>query len=258
MDIQSDGNLIIQGEKAKLIKVKEKDIEIIETIEDVNFKEDKILYILSNNRIIKYNIIKKSNRDWIYHLDFYYYNSGKIINQNQSNKLTSKTIFINDICEINENELIIAWWNWNILDIIMDNSSCYLYFYDINKNKKKELKIGTTKDRFIFGHLCLINKDTLVLSFDKKILLVDLIKKDILKKVLLVDDYYYKKIKIISLNENNFLVQNNNRINHYEIQNKKNIILKGTLKIEDMSKLFEKYGNKFIIESKKGKIMIYG
>ena len=252
MDILSDGNLLIQGrEIKKIIKVNEKDIEIIETIKVKEY--DNYFYILSNNNILKYNSFRHDSEHYVTYLYFYFYKNNSIINLNKNFELTEDYFFLEDLCEINENEIIISGCSHrSFLTDIFDSWYYKLYFYDFKHNIKKRLKLGGAKINENH-HLYKITKNIVAMAFVGNILLVDTIQKEIFIKIAL------KEIKsIIPLDEKNFLVQDKDRIKHYELQKKK-YNLKCSIKIEDNSRLLTKYdGNKLIIDKDHSKIVIYG
>jgi hypothetical protein len=140
MDLFDDGNLLIQGDISKLIKVKEKEIEVLQTLEDMFYEKVKLykLFYILSNKIIKYNIKPKNKNDVEVFFDFYSYENGKIINQKKSNILPTDCSLINNIYEINENEILISYTTNGFLNIGLKKA---FLFYDIKNNKKIKTKL---------------------------------------------------------------------------------------------------------------------
>ena len=244
IDLFDDSNLLIQGDISKLIKIKEKEIEVIQILEDMydgEYKLYKFFYILTN-KIIKYNIKPKNKHDLEVFFEFYSYENGKIINQKKSNIIPTDCALINNIYEINENEIIISYTTNGFLNIGLKKA---FLFYDIKNNKK----IKTLKQTFYISEPCIINKNYLIFQLEKKICLVDLTKRDIVKRISIDQEYAQLAVDslIFSLNENEFLFENLGKYYQYRIE-KDNIILKYKRKIG--GSLVGKYiGNLLIIKA---------
>ena len=209
----------------------------------------KLFYILSN-KIIKYNIKPKNKNDVEVFFDFYSYENGKIINQKKSNILPTDCSLINNIYEINENEILISYTTNGFLNIGLKKA---FLFYDIKNNKK----IKTLKQTFYISEPCIINKNYLIFQLEKKICLLNLTKRDIVKRISIDQEYAQFAINslIISLNENDFLFENSfGEFYQYKIE-KDNVILKYKRKIG--GSLIGKYTGNLLIIKANNYIYIY-
>jgi len=165
--IMIDGNVILKGEKIHVIKVNEKSIEIIESIE-ANYSK---IFKFSNNFIAVYQISS---------INFYEYEQGILIESNY--KINIKEI-IYEICEVNKIEIAIYCYESGILYGRTD----FLIFYDIKNDKRiTSFKVGEGKSTNKF--LRLINKNSIILQHDTIFYLVDTIQRKIKKTINLYSD----------------------------------------------------------------------
>ena len=228
--IQLDDENIIIGEKykiLKLIKLKEKDFEIIQKIEiKIESPEMKVL---SNGKIIVYSFCSK---------EIYFYSYTKENNLILDDKfINTKNAHVNDICEINKKVIAISCsgdWRWSKVSII---------FYDLEKNKI--IKNISTKENYLY--FCYMNENSLMAIYDK-IYLIDLINYKIIDKI-------SKKNKdkllgtILKINEKGFIVVRDN-IYYYEIENNKRIVFKGQ-NLFSVNYVSKYPGNKLLISTNK-------
>ena len=230
----NDGNIIIYDSSSekqiKVVKVKKKCFEIIEDFKDNSFYIYDIFKI--SEEIVGITTCKC--------IKFYSYNKGKLISIDREENIDS----ICDLCYINNSEIAIYYYK----DGKLFGFNAFLLFYDIIYYKKnKTLKLG---DRAWGKHIKLVNENTLILERNSKIVIIDA-KNRIVKKEIKFE--YYKR-SIILLNENNFLIESDNRIYqceiinfHFALKEKKDINFD----------FIDKYpGNKLII-SKDKEICIY-
>ena len=102
------------------------------------------------------------------------------------------------------------------------------------------------------GIIQLINKNTLILERNKKIVIIDIDNKIVKKEIII--DYYISDL--ISINENKFLIRKYDEIIQYEIDNY-NIKLRSRKKINSI--IIRKYPcNKLIIINDKEFIIYKG
>ena len=229
--IQLDSENIIIGKKSnilQLIKLKEKDFEIIEEIKTKI--ESPKMKILSNGKIIIYDWNSK---------EIYFYSYTKKNNLILDEKfINTKKTNINGICEINKKVIAISCsgeWIWSKVSII---------FYDLKKDKI--IKNISNKENYLY--FCYMNENSLIAIYDK-IYLIDLINYKIKDKISaknkdkLISDY------ILKINEKGFIVVREN-IYYYEIENNNRIVFKGQNLFS--VKYVSKYpGNKLIISINK-------
>jgi hypothetical protein len=235
-----DGNIIIPGNSIKLIKIFEKNIEIIQIIESF----DKIIN-LDNGMLVKYGISSYNT------FQFYSYENNKLIFQKKGIEIANYYITFNTFYGINKNEIIFIY---NYLGFF-SNFNYYLVFYDINKDKIiKYLKIDNNiwvKSYFMNEHRLIINVGS---SDDDKILVVDLENRSI-QKIKIKCDFS----SLVFLSENCFLLQHrNSSLSKYKFNYEGDIDLefKGLQKYK--GKLFGKCrGNKLIFLGNDN-ISIYG
>ena len=233
--IMIDGNAILKGDKITIIKVHEKSIEIIDSIET------------SYNRIFKFSndfiaVYQYSS------INFYEYEQGILIESNY--KINIKEI-IYEICEVNKNEIAIYCYENGILY----GRSDFLIFYGIKSGKQiTSFKIGEGKSKKKF--LRLINKKTIILQHETIFYLIDAIQREIKKTIdlysdnlstfILIDEYYF------------LLKENNDTICQYEIDsdNKPKFIDKKRFGSFDYFMQFP--GNKLLLVKDEKNISIYG
>ena len=229
----NDGNIIILEKIIKVVKVKKKCFEIIEDFKDNIFN----IYNIYNIYKISEEIVGITNSQCI---KFYSYNKGKLISKEREENI----IHIYDLCYINNREIAIYYYKFGKLF----GYNAFLLFYDIiYYEKNKTLKLG---DGLRGKLIKLVNKNTLILDRNSKIVIIDA-KNRIVKKEI---KFEYVICSIILLNENNFLIESKNRICQCEINNF-HFTLKETKDID--FDFIDKYpGNKLII-SKNKEICIY-
>ena len=259
--IQMDDDIIIVSGSynTKVIKIKEKEIEILQNLE-VSMKNQ--IYKSLNNKLIFYA------HNTIYSVSFLD-NQIKQGNEEISIKL-KEDYYIYNVCQINDKEIIIYCYvqEKNIFGKYSGDKD-YLIFYDIKNNKIIEsLKIGSNinerKNKMI-----LMNENDLIIEHGNsdRIILVDV------KKHKIITDIKYEGPieEMISLNEKTFLVLLTGKLNYqtrfsykpifqYEIIKDKKVKV---IKIDSFEELdfrvFVKFpGNKLVIDSASdGQISLY-
>ena len=95
-----------------------------------------------------------------------------------------------------------------------------------NTEENKTLNLGDGEEG---GIIQLINKNTLLLEWNKKIVIIDIDNKIVKKEIII--DYYISDL--ISINENKFLIRKYDEIIQYEIDNY-NIKLRSRKKINSI------------------------
>ena len=122
-----DDNLIIQTrENIKLIKVKEKEIEVIQNISK---KECRDIFKISNDKIF---LLFDSFIRLCFYKKGYLEGTFKEIDFNPKKR-------IKNIYEINEDEIVISYTE----EVLLFGDNDFLLFYNIKQNKEiKTLKIG--------------------------------------------------------------------------------------------------------------------
>ena len=251
-----DGNLILsENKKSKiiLIKLKEKDIEIIPTIE-INFNG-----VFS--KLSKINPLGIKGHT----MYFYSYENGKIFERYVDDKIiknkssfdipelkNGKFNYYNfiDFLPINEHENAIYHDCVGMLGGVTD----YILFYNLLNYKKIEsITIGTDKNKS-GSKFCLFDKNNLLVGQYTRILLIDL-KKNKIKSKFKIDAQNVPS-SIISLNEKDFLIfiehKDGNYVEQFEINRKGDINYKGKKKMKYESYLVGKCNvNKIIIKQNK-------
>ena len=226
-----DNNIIIkESKKIKLIKLKENTFEILNQLNDDNSKIFKPL---------EKTIITTGNDQLFI---FYSYEKDKLI-KNKA-KVVEDNIY--GLCGISQNEIAIYYYkegksySWK----------AFLLFYNMNNTEEnKTLNLGDGEEG---GIIQLINKNTLILERNKKIVIIDIDNKIVKKEIII--DYYISDL--ISINENKFLIRKYDEIIQYEIDNY-NIKLKSRKKINSI--MIRKYPcNKLIIINDKEFIIYKG
>ena len=223
----NDENLILaEKHKLKLIKVNDKDISIIQELDNTISRPE--LCLLSSGKILLYENEHSS-------IHFYSYVDNKLISDNYSIKGIKNGI--RNICEINKNELAIIYWEYGKIYGYND----FLVFYDLEKKEIiKTIDINGDK-------LCLLNKYNLIVISSSKICLVDLTKRKIINKISSkIKDT--KSFSVIEIDENTFIVVAGN-IYQYEIEDDKikfkgsNLFSSGVVaKLPDNQLLVESFG----------------
>jgi len=227
----NDGNIIISycyEEKIKVVKAKKKSFEIIKDFNDFSYKN---IYKISEEMVVitDYNCFK-----------FYFYKKGELISKNRKEYINH----IYDLCCINNREIAIYYYkNGKLFGF-----NAFLLFYDIKYyEKNKTLKLGDGQSGKLIK---LVNKNTLILDRNSKIVIIDAMNRIVKKEI----KFEYNIFSIILLNENNFLIGTYDSIYQCEINNF-HFTLKEKKDIE--FNFIDKYpGNKLIIYKDK-KICIY-
>ena len=240
-------NKMIQIDDNKIMILVKKSISLIDInrsrlIQKRNIIEqsniDKIeMIILSDQKIA---IFYKKQHSLIY--EIYSYEDGKL-NFIKSKEVIDRT-FEYIPCKITENEVALSIWNDALGGMI---NFYYIMFYDVKKDKK--IKTILTDSPIL--NVSLINKDNLVVYVEKQLILIDVNKKWILKRISL--EYFDI---LIPLNEKIFLIIGRNIIYQYIIKNGKCFLNEGKNEIE--FGIIKKYINNKIIVENKGIIKIYG
>ena len=161
MFLMNDGKLILyMDNKIQIVQIKRKDLEIIQEFEYTIYK----IYKISEKQIIA--ILEGD-------FQFYSYEDGGL-SLHKKKKIVDFYNLIN-ICEVNENEIAIYYHK----DGKLFGYNAFLLFYSlILYDKNANLKLG---DRESGNIIRLVNKDTLVLERNKKLVIIDA-KKRVIKK----------------------------------------------------------------------------
>ncbi len=164
--IQMDDDNIIQAKCIdcmdwiiSIIKIKK---NILEEIQSIKTTAHKIIK-LSNNKILA---------DSLNEFILYLYQNNKLI---FDKKLSKNVVFLGDSCAINDEEIVIYGNKWGFI-----SNYDFLIFYDIKNNKEiKSLKIGSGN---CSGnkYMRLINKDSLIITHNNKIILIDISNRKII------------------------------------------------------------------------------
>ena len=209
--IQMDDGIviIITESQIKLLNIKEKNYEVIQSF-NFNKEKDAKLYLLklSKQKILVYEGHFLNNIDIIW---IYIYESKKLILKNEK-KLDStkkiKTIF--EICAISEKEIAIDCFEERLFGFKRE-----VVFLNLEKDKKIE-NFGFTFG-FEYGGFCLINKELLIYVNNGNIYPINL-KTHSKKKEIKLNNIYDKAYSIFALNEKQFIVAQENYISQYELE----------------------------------------
>jgi len=228
--IQLDNENIIIGKKygtLQLIKLKEKDFEIIEEIEAKI--ESPLIKVLSNGKIIVYSFCSK---------EIYFYSYTKENNLILDDKfINTEKAHVNDICEINKKVIAISCsgdWIWSKVSII---------FYDLEKDKI--IENISTKENYLY--FCYMNENSLIAIYDK-IYLIDLINYKIKDKISAKNKDKFIST-ILKINEKGFIFVRDN-IYYYEIENNNRIVFEGQ-NLFSVNYASKYPGNKLLISTNK-------
>ena len=249
-----DGNIIIFTSDSKndniidIIKIKKSSIENIWNFEK-NAKLEKKL--LKNTFCLDVEKKKKGAGGFfgvvtLYTKELYKYDKGQLIQYKNIEKLYKKE-GIENICQVNENEFIF----YSRLKGKIYGKNDYLIFYDMAKDEKiKTLKVGGGEN---LNGMLLVSKDILIIQGNEKIKLIDIPNKRIIKKI---NKYFDLEIEVLLLNQKSFLYYEKRHLKQYEIDDSKDLKLKGNIRYDD-DFIFKYPDNKFITYSD-NEITIYG
>ena len=180
--MNDDNIIMIIGKEIKIYKIKRKTLKEIDSA--IIACDD--FYILANEKLLStsYDFFSKINIFYVY-----LYENGKL---NKQNEFSIKGENIVNVCEINDNEIVIYYYKEGFF------GSTFLLFYDIKKCKDiKTIKIG----KYDSGReMLLLNENNLIVKFNQKLVLIDT-KKRVLKKEykISIGDHFF------GLNDNTFL-----------------------------------------------------
>jgi hypothetical protein len=252
----NDGNVIIEYfDKIKVVNIKEKEIEFIQTLNTNYYYESSHLRKFQNENIL------------LFRLDgfvIYEYNKGKLIFMKEFEYKKQKIEFISDICIIDLNEIVIFCEEKGRVY----GTNISLVFVDIRQNKIiTSLIIGNANWRYQ-DKMILIDKNNLIAytkgwSYDKKkseLLFVDIKTKKFKNRIKLD---YYDSSSFLILNEKAFLLTCSNgdkkSIYQFEIENEneEKMIIKEKRHTELTCDCLIKYYNNKIIITNMGKVSLY-
>ena len=242
-----DEYVLIEKKKyIKTYKINKNTIEEFWTFEDTisSFKK-----LMNNYFLLKiFKNVEKSNKPnpnnffagiynkMKYSYLLFKYENGKLMFIKDISDIYYKE-FVRGICQINEKEFA---FYINKKGIIYGKND-FVIFYDIEEGKIiKSLKVGKGENSY---EMYLFNKETLLVSGDSSIILVDPKNKKILKEYKY--DIYVEDI--IYLNDKSFLDIGSGTISQYEFKNENALIVKEKRDIN-----FE-----FILKYPDNKILIY-
>jgi len=232
--IQMDDDIVIiaTGDEIKLINIKEKDFEIIQTLK---IQARKLLK-MSEHKILVFDSNKK--------MYFFPYENKNLKSANETKIKAINKLDINyfHIFAINENELAISYTD----GLFTNNRN--VGFFDLKKDKKiKSFKLAKYN---LFPPFGLINKDIFIFydSFClNTIVLSNHSNEEFYMHDMEVGDFVHS---IIALNEKKFIVPLSNQIKLFELKGIKNIIHINTINL--MSGIVKKYPkSRLLIEEKK-------
>lgn len=247
-----DGQIIItQYDGISVLNIKEKEIEIKQTIRDNLFN----IYKLSNESFLSM-IHSKTKHKSISILKIYSYKDGEI----KDNYIIILEKELYDPCVISENEIALSYYEKGLFG----GYNSYIIFYDIKKEKQiNTLKFDGMNTLITFSYnnkysILLIEQESIQNEKQKKIILFDNVKHKIEGDIIINDLFD----SIITLNNTFFLTFNKKtkKISQYEIDNNKNKIkinLKETKENDDIFTVGKYPGNK-IYFAFSNKICIYG
>lgn len=246
---QMDDEYVLIEKKKKYIKtykINKNTIEEFWTFEDTisSFKKLMNNYFLlkifknveKSNKPNPNNFFASINNKMKYSYLLFKYENGKLMFIKDISDIYDKE-FVRGICQINEKEFA---FYINKKGIIYGTND-FIIFYDIEKGKIiKSLKVGKGENS---NEMYLFNKETLLVSGDSSIILVDPKNKKILKEY----KYDISVEDIIYLNDKSFLDIGSYTISQYEFKNENALIVKEKRDIN-----FE-----FILKYPDNKILIY-
>ena len=223
--------------KIMLLDIKEKEFEIVYSLEIESLNEDKneemknfAFFKLSNEKIILliYKYIYKNNKldklnYTIFESNLFYYKNQKLTLEKSSKLNSTKNIFFNEkdrLMIINDKEIVMT----NIESGIF-SPNLYLMFLDLEKDKKIE-SIKLTNSEYFHSILCPINKDIFIFTGDNKLYPIHL-RNHRRKKEFCLDGHESIN-SAFSLNDKQFMVASTKYIYHLELKqdNKLNQIQK--------------------------------
>jgi len=231
MFLMDDGNILIKEDKfIKVIQIKKKSIETIEELEDDCYNN---IYKISGE-----TIITRDGAD----ISIYSYDKGKLTYKEKKETVED----INDLCRSKKDEIAIYYYKSGKLY----GYNCYVLFYNFKSYEKAyNLKLGNGEGG---NYIKLINKDTLILDRNKKIIVIDVNNRSVIKEVKITHRF---TDNILVLNDNMFIMTKYGQLYIYEINNF-NLRLKEEKTINN--DLIGKYPENKIYIANDKKIMIYG
>ena len=230
--MNDDNIIMIFGDEIKIYKIKRKTLKEIDSAK-INYDD---FYILTNEKLLSKDYDWNSEKNIFY---VYLYENGKL---NKQNEFSKKEENIENICGINENEIVIYYYKEGFF------GSTFLLFYDIKNCKDiKTIKMG----KYDSGReMLLLNDNNLIVDFNEKLVLIDT-KKRVLKKEYKIRIRYL----LFSLNDNTFLERSRSFIQQFKLVNS------GIKLIEEKeihNKFIGKYPDDQLIIIDGNKIYIYG
>ena len=222
----NNGNIIIaESHRIKVIKLNQKSLEIIQDIEEDVEK----IFNPTEDRIIIYRYSLYDN------FIFYCYEKEIIYTIEKATIVDN----IYGLCSVGKDEIAIYYYKAGEIY----GYYAFLLFYDIKYyTKNKTLKLGDGEEG---GKIQLVNKNTLLLDRNDRIVIID-VNNRIVKKEIKID---YTPYEIIPLNEEKCLIRKCHEIIQYSINNF-NLVEKERYSIDH--NIVMKYpGNKLIIANEK-------
>ena len=223
--------------KIMLLDIKEKEFEIVYSLEIESLNEDKneemknfAFFKLSNEKIIlliykyiyKNKILNKLNYT-IFESYLFDYKNQKLTLEKSSKLNSTKNIYFDEkdkLMIINDKEIVMTYFESG-----MFFHSFYLMFLDLEKDKKIE-SIKLTNSEYFHSILCPINKDIFIFTGDNKLYPIHL-RNHRRKKEFCLDGHESIN-SAFSLNDKQFMVASTKYIYHLELKqdNKLNQIQK--------------------------------
>ena len=222
--IQMDDGIviIITESEIKLLKIEDKNYEIIQSFKFNKEKGFLHLVKLSKQKILVYEGHYLNNIDTLW---IYIYENKKLILKNEKKlDLTKKIDSVFKICAINEKEIAMDLQKEKLFGFKRE-----VVFFDLEKDKKIQ-NFGFTFG-FGYGGFCLINKDLLIYVNNGNLYPISL-KSHSKKKEIKLNNIYDKVYSIVALNEKQFIVSQENYISQYELEKEYKFKLIHTIKFK--------------------------
>ena len=255
--ILDDGNVLINENQLKIVKIKKNSIEEIFNLElkvsNINkILDSKFLFTrkisLKNKNSNSNNFFPAITNKYKKLYEIYSYKDGKLICEKNITEFYNNENIKNS-CQINENEF--ALYSYAKGKIYGHND--ILIFYDMKTDKKiKALKVGNGEND---DDMILFNKDLLLIAGkDETAILINVQTRNIVNKI----PFKYWGSEYLLLNEKILLIQYGKKIVQYEFENISTIKLKEENENNYGNNIILKYPENRLITYDDNKIIIFG
>ena len=191
--------------KILLIDIRDKDFEIIQTLDKFDGYNNKFFKLINQKIMVIYEYCSK--------IKTYIYENKKLILVNEKKiSSTKKFTTFYKMCLINEKEIVL---DYSINGIFSD--SYYICFFDLEKDKKIQ---SFKSDCDAFG---LINKDLFIYTSKNKLYPIHLKNHNKKKEFKIEKENTINNI--LSLNEHQFIASSNYNIYQFELDKNNNFIM---------------------------------